>query len=102
MKVDFETVWERIKTHQGDRFTTIKGKIFTYEISGDVFIVQENRNSRPQKSQFKKAFERSPLRDLGELDDIWGKSYVYSVLTDRRIIKKVESTSILPELSTRK
>ena len=54
MKVDFETVWERIKTHQGDRFTTIKGKIFTYEISGDVFIVQENRNSRPQKSQFSK------------------------------------------------
>ena len=86
MKPDFETVWQRLRGHQGEEFKTKTGLPFSYKISGDIFWPSRT-NYNIAKSDFAKAFELLPIAGPGEINElVRGPAYVWAVLHDRRIM----------------
>ncbi len=80
----FDVVWQRIVTLQGQVFHQKRGKPFTYVVSGGC-VVPSTTNRLLPRSQFALAFERAPLDGPGQLQDLQGPSYLFAILTDRRI-----------------
>ena len=44
-KPDFEVVWQRIVTHEGQPFKTKSDLAFTYRVDGDKVIITDRQNS---------------------------------------------------------
>lgn len=81
----FDHVWKRIRMHEGQKFTTVRGREFTYSI-------EKNRvyPSRTiywiAKNDFKKAFRIVPISGPSVIsNDVRGPSYVWAILHDKRI-----------------
>ena len=80
----FAVVWDRIVEHAGERFHQKRGGQFTYEIRGN--SVQPDRTTRTlHRSQFERAWARMPVNGPGDLNDLQGPAYLWSILTDSRI-----------------
>jgi hypothetical protein len=82
--MDIETVWKRIAACEGQTFSQIRGKKYTYEISG-TSLIPEGINQNLSKSQFEQALRHLPLQDTTEIQHLRGPSYLYSILMDPRI-----------------
>lgn len=82
--MDIDTVWKRIVACEGKTFRQIRGKTYTYEISGNV-LIPEGINQNVPKSQFEQALEYLPFHDTTEVQHLRGPSYLYSILMDPRI-----------------
>jgi len=76
--------WERIKSLEGEVFTQIRGREFTFRVSNS-YIKPNTTNQNIPKSHFAKALERLPLTDTTKLQDLRGPSYIYAILTDSRL-----------------
>lgn len=77
-----DEVWARIVAHQGETFTLVTGKEFTYSVSGDV-LRPEGVNRNLPKSTFDKALRMMPVSGPGAIRDVvQGPAYVYAILTD--------------------
>lgn len=83
-RADFDLIWKRIQDNAGEIFHQKTGGQFRYRVDGGTVYPDRTSRALP-RSQFQKAFERSPLRGPGELQDLQGPSYLWAVLTDRRI-----------------
>jgi hypothetical protein len=81
---NFEPIWQRIRGLRGETFYTKTGKPFSYDVSGDAVLLR-NTNRMLGRSQFAEAFARMPVTGPGQLQDLQGPSYVYAILTDRRV-----------------
>jgi len=81
----FESVWQRISSMEGEQFSTIRGKQFTYEVSGNILIPSIDSQFQLHKSNFKKAFERGRTTGPGAISDVHGPSYVWAILHDDRV-----------------
>ena len=81
----FTTIWARVKQHAGEEFLTKTGKSFSYDFTTGAVTVTEHRIEQLPKSHFEEAFRRMPVSGPGELQDLQGPSYIYSLLTDSRI-----------------
>lgn len=79
-----DTVWGRIIAHQGEAFHQIRGKAFSYRVQGNALGPTTTNRNLP-KSDFAKALDLVPLRGPGEIQHLQGPSYIYAILTDRRI-----------------
>jgi hypothetical protein len=79
-----ENIWNRIVSCAGEEFTQIKGKKFTYKIKGNTLIPSTTDQNLP-KSQFKKAQDLMPLKNTSQIQHLRGPSYLYAILTDKRI-----------------
>ncbi len=80
-----EKVWGRIKALEGEEFHTKTGKLFTFEISGNVF--QPSRTQyKISKSDFGKALGLVPFDGPGTINKlVRGPAYIWAVLHDLRI-----------------
>lgn len=84
----FETVWARIKALQGESFETKTGKLFTFEINGDVFRPSRTKYNI-SAADFRKALALVPFEGPGEVNNlVRGPAYVWAVLHDRRVRKQ--------------
>lgn len=84
-KLSIDDIWDRLKAYEGHEFETKTGKIFTYELSGDVFH-SSRTNYNISKSEFRKALELVPFDGPGAINcTVRGPAYVWAVLHDRRI-----------------
>lgn len=87
---DTADVWKRVVKHQGDEFRTITGLPFTYEVegaSGIWFYRSGSRvNRRLGKRELELALKRCPLHGPTDLKEFQDPSYLFGLLTDRRII----------------
>lgn len=84
--MDFETIWRKIKEHQGESFFTVSDLPFTYSVHGEVLKTSRTKYNLP-KSEFLKAYERFPISSPKDINDlVRGSSYVYAILTDERIV----------------
>jgi hypothetical protein len=81
--IDIEIVWSRIKHHEDEVFYQIRGKEFTFTITGNYLNPPTNRII--PKSDFKKALEFIPLSDTTKIQNLQGPSYIYAILMDKRI-----------------
>ena len=82
---DVTEVWQRIKAHQREEFTTKSGLPFTYEISGNTMVVSRSPTYPFPASQFEQALERVPVDGPQQLHDLRAPSYVWAILHDPRI-----------------
>lgn len=92
--LDIDSVWARIKEHEGDIFFTKRGVEFAYEINqsvlnlnmhkGETLDTSQARNLA--KSQFAKALQHVPCLGPGDISNlVQGPSYIWAILHDRRI-----------------
>jgi|SRR5271157_5562328 len=83
-----ESVWRRIKTHQGEEFRTATQLPFTYEIEGaGIWFFREGRriNRKLSRTQVDVAIARCPLTSTTEIKDLIDYSYLFALLMDKRI-----------------
>jgi hypothetical protein len=83
-----ETVWQRIKSHQGEEFRTVTGLPLTYEVEGaGIWFWRdgERKNRKLTRNQVNVAISRCPLRATTEIKDLIDYPYLFAVLMDRRI-----------------
>ena len=80
----FEKVWIRIKAHEGETFTQIRGGQFTYEVSGNSVIPDRTNRIFP-RSQFEEAFSLVPLKNTVPVQHLQGPSYMFAIMMDERI-----------------
>ncbi len=83
-----ESVWHRIKSHQGEEFKTATRLPFTYEVEGaGIWFFRDGRriNRKLSRTQVDKAMARCPLTRTTEIKDLMDYAYLFALLTDARI-----------------
>ncbi|TRO55578.1 hypothetical protein E2P71_02530 [Candidatus Bathyarchaeota archaeon] len=85
MGADFDEVWERIRQHRKETFTTVRGLKFRYGILGNWLVIYDT-DFRVTKTSFMNADAQMPVADPEDFTgDVQGKYYIYAILTDPRI-----------------
>ena len=82
------TVWQRIVSHQGKQFQTVRGLPFTFEVEGGgIWFFRDGKrvNRKLTRTQFEVALSRCPLTRTTEISDLMDYPYLFAVLSDRRI-----------------
>ncbi|MHB1164365.1 MAG: hypothetical protein ACYC90_00355 [Candidatus Nanopelagicales bacterium] len=85
---DIHVAWERIRTHVGEEFHTVKGRKFTYVITGNSLRVTragKEVNRSLSRGNFEHALSLMPASGPGELSGQQGASYTWAILMDTRI-----------------
>lgn len=86
MASSFDIVWNRIRQHKGEIFTTIRGLSFSYSILGN-WVVISDTDFRITKSSFENAYHELPVESPdGFGTDVQGKYFIYAILLDKRIV----------------
>lgn len=84
--MDIEKVWNNIKSHEGEMFRTVRGIEFTYVVVEDYILVNDDKKRRITKDSIKTAITiNNPSPSKIKQEGIWGPSYVYGIITDKRI-----------------
>ena len=85
MTVSINTVWLRIRKHEGETFRTKRGLPFTYEVAHNT--LKHTRTEMPiAKEAFAIVLQHVPLDGPGDVPKhVMGPSYVWAILHDRRI-----------------
>lgn len=84
MTIDIDTLWSRLRAHEGETFTQIRGGTFTYAVTSSAVIPDRTNRTFPQ-SDLGKALDLVPLRATTDVHHLQGPSYVYAILMDDRI-----------------
>jgi hypothetical protein len=83
-----DSVWGRIKEHQGEEFRTARGLPFIYEVEGaGIWFFRDGRriNRKLTRTQVDVAIARCPLTSTTEIRDLMDYPYLFALLTDARI-----------------
>ena len=80
---NIDTVWANICKHESDIFHTIKNKEFTYIVKDGYIVVSIPSQTRITKTYFEKALKMN-IAQPTEIN-LRGQSYIYGIITDRRI-----------------
>lgn len=78
-------IWNRIVTNEGQNFKQIRGQEFTYKIIGGG-IKLSTTNQIIAKSVFEEAISLLPVENTVPFQHLRAPSYLYAILTDKRII----------------
>lgn len=88
---DFREVWDRIRGSEGQGFQTVRGLDFTYRLERDsvlrILRGQHEIDQQITRGEVEKAWSRRPVASRKDLDDLRGSSYLFGIVTDRRIIQ---------------
>jgi hypothetical protein len=79
----FEEIWQSIVGQEGSEYRQVRGKKFTYKVSGNALIPSTTNYIIP-KSQIEKAWNRMPIKSPGEISDLIAPSYLYAILMMER------------------
>lgn len=69
---------------EGATFTQMRGGEFTYEIRGTT-LVPDRTDRHFSYKELQEANSRKPYKGVGDLQDLNGPSYLYAILTDKRV-----------------
>ena len=81
---NIDAVWANICKHEGDIFYTVKNKEYTYIVDDNYIIISIPSQTRITKTYFEKALKMN-VSQPSEIN-LRGQSYIYGIITDRRII----------------
>jgi len=81
---DINVVWKRICEHEGQEFRQIRGKPFTYSVSGNVLFLNCTNRSISKRT-IEQALEYVPLDNTVPVQHLQAPSYIYAILMDNRI-----------------
>lgn len=82
--VPFETAWKRITSLEGETFTQIRGGEFRFEVVGTTLKL-DRTNQLVSRNQLEEAFALLPFENTGPLQHLRAPSYLFAILTDRRV-----------------
>lgn len=88
----FDQVWKRIVELEGAEFRQVRGKVFTFKLSGTA-LIPSTTNYLVPRSQVEKAWSRMPVIGPGALQDLIAPSYLYAIISDPRVAIRTEETS---------
>jgi len=81
----FNEIWERIRQHRRETFTTARGLKFSYSILG-YWVVISGTDFRITKTSFERAYAEMPVANPEDYTgDVQGKYFIHAILTDPRI-----------------
>lgn len=84
--MNIETVWNNIKQHAGEVFCTITGIEYTYVVYTDYLLVNDLTSRKITKCMIEQAIAISdPTPKKIELKGCRGPSYIWGIITDKRI-----------------
>jgi len=84
--MNFEEIWKKIIDHQNEVFYTKRRLKLKYEIVDDK-LYHNRTDSKISKSDFKRAYEKFPIKNPSEIKNlVRGSSYIYAILNDKRIL----------------
>jgi hypothetical protein len=87
VRPSFDALWNRIVGHAGEGFETVHGVRFAYRIENDTIWLNDRSHTAVHLSPFRNAYDRMPVEGPSKLgNDVWGRSYVFALLNDRRIV----------------
>jgi hypothetical protein len=81
-----EQVWNRILKNEGEVFKQIRGKEFTFAITGHS-ISLNSTNRIVSKRTIEQALNYVPLENTVPLQHLQAPSYLFAILMDNRIRK---------------
>lgn len=85
--MSIETIWDNIKLHEGETFYTITGVEYTYVVYTDHLLVNDLQSRMITKIMIEKAIAlENPTVKKIELAGCRGPSYIWGIITDKRII----------------
>ena len=85
---NFNKIWGNICKHEGETFLTpARKKSYTYVVKDEFIIVNDGKGKKIKRIGIEKALNidnvtRAKIQDAG----VWGSSYVYGIITDKRIL----------------
>ena len=84
--MNIEAVWHNIELHEGEVFRTVKGVEYVYVVYNDYFLVNNLPSRRITKAMIQKAIalENPTVSTIG-VEGCRGPSYIWGIITDRRI-----------------
>lgn len=84
--MNIETIWNNIKSNEGEAFRTIRGVEYTYVVVEDYILINNDKKRRITKDSIKTAIIiNNPSSSKIQKQGIWGPSYVWGIITDKRI-----------------
>lgn len=85
--MNFESIWNNIQRCEGEVFKTVRGIEYKYTIYSDCILINDDKKRRIKKDSLKTAFLiENPTPSKIKSKGIWGPSYVYGIITDKRIL----------------
>ena len=85
--MDFDRIWENILLYEGESFRSKTGKHFYYTAHENYILINENNQIRISREAIETALSiEDPTPAKIEREGIWGKSYVFTLITDPRIV----------------
>jgi len=77
----------KLKEFEGETFFTIRKIPYKYVVHSDYILINGDAKRRITKSALEKALTIiNPTPAKIEAENIWGPSYVYGIITDKRIV----------------
>ena len=84
--MNIETIWNNIKSNEGEAFRTIRGVEYTYVVVEYYILINNDKKRRITKDSIKTAITiNNPSSSKIQKQGIWGPSYVWGIITDKRI-----------------
>lgn len=82
--ISIDELWNRLRHHEGETFHQIRGGEFTYGLSNSALFPDRTEWQIP-RSHWSQALELVPLENTVPVQHLFGPSYIYAILMDRRI-----------------
>ncbi len=85
--MNIELIWNNIKQCEGEVFKTVRGIEYRYVFYGDHILINNDKKRRITKESLENAMLiKNPSPSKIKNEGIWGPSYVYGIITDKRIL----------------
>ena len=84
MAISIDELWKRLRDHEGEAFTQIRGGQFTYSITKNALLPDRTDWVIP-RNHLAEALSLVPLASTVPVQHLFGPSYIYAVLMDERI-----------------
>lgn len=76
-------IWQFILTHEGQKFQTKRGNLFTYKVIGNAIQIEGNRPYKLSQGNFLAAIPNFNPENLGAMpQSIVGRSYVWGIFNN--------------------
>ncbi len=75
------SIWDKVVSMEGRRFSTSRGKKFSYKVTGEYIVVRDSQ-ARIPRSQFDKAMKMWPVTGPSRLVGVYAPSVVWAVMKE--------------------
>jgi hypothetical protein len=84
--MNIETIWKHIQSFEGQVFKTVRGVEYTYLVYDNYLLINDDKRRKITKDSLITALTiTNPTPSKIQRKNIWGPSYVYGIITDKRI-----------------